>query len=185
MITYPYIFLTTASGIQRLDQSLEDSARVLGLGAVRSFLLVTLPALRPAISAGALLTVLYVLSDFGAVSLMRFETFTQSIYVQYSSSLDRSLIALFGLTLVITTLSILYLEHRSRGRARYSRVGAGTSRRRTKARLGFWKYPCFICITILVLLSLGLPIGNVLYWTIRGITEHLSIHDLLLSLIHI
>ena len=74
---------------------------------------------------------------------------------------------------------MLYLEHRSRGRARYSRVGAGTSRRRTKARLGFWKYPCFICITILVLLSLGLPIGNVLYWTIRGITEHLSIHDLL------
>lgn len=179
MITYPYIFLTTAAGIQRLDQSLEDSARVLGLGAVRSFLLVTLPTLRPAISAGALLTILYVLSDFGAVSLMRFETFTQSIYVQYSSSLDRSLIALFGLTLVIVTLSILYLEHRSRGRARYARVGAGTSRQSPKAALGVWKYPSVVFVTLLILLSLGLPVGNVLYWTIRGFTDHLPVHHLL------
>jgi len=178
MITYPYIFLTTAAALQRLDPSFEDSARVLGLGSMKSFLFVTLPLLRPAITAGALLSSLYALSDFGAVALMRFETFTQAIYVQYSSSLDRSLIALFGLTLVLVTVLILWLENRSRGKSRYYRLGAGAARRKTVA-LGRWKYPSVALLSLLAMVSLGLPVANVLYWTLRGTSsEHLDILDL-------
>ena len=57
----------------------------MGRGAWQTFLLVTLPLLRPGIAAGALLVALYTLSDFGAVSLLRYETFTWAIYVQYGS----------------------------------------------------------------------------------------------------
>ena len=40
----------------------------------------TLPLLRPAIAAGGLLVALYTLSDFGAVSLLRFNALTQDVY---------------------------------------------------------------------------------------------------------
>ena len=48
-----------------------------------------LPQLVPAIGAGGLLVALYVLSDFGAVSIMRFDAFTTSIYTLYKASFDR------------------------------------------------------------------------------------------------
>ena len=49
----------------------------------------TLPALRPSIGAGALLVALYTLSDFGVVSLMRYDALTRAIYLQYRSLFDR------------------------------------------------------------------------------------------------
>ena len=50
----------------------------------------TLPALRPSIGAGALLVALYTLSDFGVVSLMRYDALTRAIYLQYRSLFDRT-----------------------------------------------------------------------------------------------
>ena len=50
---------------------------------VRVFWRVTLPALRPSLAAASLLVALYVLSDFGVVSLMGYSTLTTGIYVRY------------------------------------------------------------------------------------------------------
>ena len=74
LLTYPYVLLPTVAALRRLDPALEEVSRCLGRGAWRTFATVTLPALRPAIAAGALLSALYTLSDFGAVSLLRYET---------------------------------------------------------------------------------------------------------------
>ena len=40
--------------------------------------------------SGALLVMLYVLSDFGAVSIMVYDTFTLDIYLSYQASFDRT-----------------------------------------------------------------------------------------------
>jgi iron(III) transport system permease protein len=50
---------------------------------------VTLPQLRPAIAAGAIL-VAPTLSEFGAVSMLRYDTLTPLAYIQYTTSFDRS-----------------------------------------------------------------------------------------------
>ena len=81
LLTYPFVLLPTRAALTNLDSSLEEVSRTLGRDAWRTFTSVTLRTLRPAIASGALLVALYTLSDFGAVSLLRYETFTAAIFV--------------------------------------------------------------------------------------------------------
>ena len=108
IFTFPYLVLSIRAGLRNLDPSLEEAARNLGCGPWETFRRVTLPALRPAITAGGLLVSLYVLSDFGSVSILRYNSFTRVIYVQYQSSFDRSLAALLYLVLVDMTIVLLF-----------------------------------------------------------------------------
>ena len=96
ILNYPYVLLTIRSAIKQLDPSEEESARSLGLSQLATLLRVTIPQLRPAILSGGLLVGLYVLSDFGAVSLLRYKTFTWAIYNQYEASFDRNTAALLA-----------------------------------------------------------------------------------------
>jgi NAD(P)-dependent dehydrogenase (short-subunit alcohol dehydrogenase family) len=77
--TYPYVYLLALAALRDVDPSLEDAARSLGRSLVKTFFEVTLPALRPSVGAAALLVALYDLSDFGAVSLMQYDSLTRSI----------------------------------------------------------------------------------------------------------
>ena len=81
LFTYPLVLLPVRAALMGLDPSLEEVARSLGRSPTRVFFGVTIPQLRPAAVSGALLVALYTLSDFGAVSLMRFHTFTREIYI--------------------------------------------------------------------------------------------------------
>ena len=125
LLSYPYVLLTIRAALQRMDPALEESARGLGLGPRETFFRVTLPLLRPALGTGALLVGLYTLSDFGAVSLLRYETFTWAIFSQYESALDRTLGAGLSLVLVALALAWVALEFVSRGRSRYHSTSAG------------------------------------------------------------
>ena len=60
-----------------------------------------------AMAAGGLLVALYVLSDFGAVSLLRFDSLTRVIYTSYRSSFDRTPAAVLGLVLAYVGLDLL------------------------------------------------------------------------------
>ncbi len=98
---------------------MEEAARSLGSGAWATFSRVTLPQLRPGIVAGALLVALYCLSDFGVVSLLQYDSFSNEIYIQYRSAFDRTPAAILALMLVTLTIAVLLVEGRTRGRARY------------------------------------------------------------------
>src|SRR5690606_37775969 len=70
---FSYVHLLAVPALRRMDPPLEEAARGLGASRWRTFLTVVLPQLRPALLSGMLLVGLYVLSDFGAVSLLRYE----------------------------------------------------------------------------------------------------------------
>ena len=76
IFSYPYLLISIRAGFYNLDPAQEEASRSLGCGPWQTFWRVTLPSLRPAITSGALLLALYVLSDFGAVSLLRYNSFT-------------------------------------------------------------------------------------------------------------
>jgi iron(III) transport system permease protein len=169
LFTYPYLFLSLRAGIQHLDPAVEEASLSLGFGRWQTFLRVTLPSLRPAAVAGSLLVALYVLSDFGAVSILRYNTFTRAIYLQYLSSFDRSYAALLSLMLVVVTLLILTGAHRVQGTQRYYRAGVGAVRRGAQTHLGRWKAPALLFCAGVVTASLVLPTGVVIYWLVRGL----------------
>ena len=135
-LSYPYVLITLRAGLLRLDPALEESARGLGLGPWAVFFRVICPLLRPALAVGGLLTGLYTLSDFGAVSLLEYETFTWAIFLQYESALDRTLGAGLSLALVVLALGWVGLEVVSRGRGRYFSASAAPTRTPSLVRLG-------------------------------------------------
>ena len=169
LLSYPYVFLTVRAAMLRLDPSLEESSRGLGYSWRATFWRVSVPLLRPAMAAGSLLVGLYTLSDFGAVSLLRYETFTWAIFIQYESALDRTLGAAFSLFLVALALAFLLLEYFTRGRTRYYRVDQGVARPAQAVPLGRWKWPSFAFCGLVALVSLVLPMAVLAYWVVRGV----------------
>jgi iron(III) transport system permease protein len=168
--TYPYVFLVTRAALRRIDPVLEEAAHGLGASSWRTFRTIVLPQLRPSIVAGGLLAALYTLSDFGAVSLMRFDVFTRVIYAQYQGRIDRTPAAVLSMVLIAVALLVLWLEQRSRGRAAYFPTRAhgrtrtvGLRRRSTVAALSY--------LGTLVLFGLVLPLGTLAAWLIRGVAR--------------
>ncbi|MCY3991767.1 MAG: iron ABC transporter permease [Caldilineaceae bacterium] len=171
LFTYPYIFMSIRAALHRFDPSVEEAARSLGYNGLQTFLRVTLPNLRPAITAGGLLVALYTLSDFGAVSLLRFNSFTRAIYVQYLSSFDRNVASLLSLALIVFTIILLLLERNSRGRGRprYYRSSAGVTVSRKRIELARRKWLALAFCGSVVLAALVLPTSVILFWLLRGL----------------
>lgn len=173
LFTFPYILLSVRAALWGMDGAQEEASRSLGHGAGRTFFRVTLPQLRPAIAAGGLLVALYTLSDFGAVTLLQFNSFTRVIYLQYEASFDRILASVLALMLVAFTLLILIVEQRGRGKAKYHSTAA--TRRLPLVRLGRWKWPALAFLTLVVLASLGLPASVLLYWLAQGLANNVEV----------
>ncbi len=169
LMSYPYILLTVRAAFRRMDPALVEAAQSLGYTPMRAFWQVTLPQLRPSIMAGSLLVALYVLRDFGAVTMMRYNTFTRMIYIQYQSFSSRSLAAALSLVLIGMTAVILYLEMRARGRAQYARRSVGAARQQKLVKLGAWRWPAALLIGSLVTVALLGPAVSLIYWLARGI----------------
>lgn len=164
LYTYPYVFLTTRAALLALDTRLLDAARSLDHGGWRAFRRVTLPQIRPAIAAGALLTALYAVSDFGTPAIMRLGVFTRQIYVEYNA-FGREYAALLSLQLLAVVLVVLALEWAIRPdqAVRGSSPGRGTHKR----RLGRWRWPATALPAGVTILALAVPIWILLLWLVR------------------
>lgn len=171
LMSYPFTLLSVRAALQRMDPSLVEAARSLGLSPWQAFWRVTLPHLRPALVAGSLLVSLYVLRDFGAVTLLRYTTFTRLIYQQYQSFSDRSLAAALSLVLIALTALVLWLDVRTRGKAQYTRRSVGTARQAKLVQLGWWRWPALAFVSLIVLLGLVMPAAGLIYWLVRGIGQ--------------
>jgi iron(III) transport system permease protein len=167
--TYPYVFLLTSATLRDLDPSLEEAARGLGLSRGQVFRRVTVPALRPPVAAGGLLVALYVLSDFGVVSLMRYDALTRAIFLQYRSLFDRTPAAVLGLVLVGLTAVVLLLELRGRSDRSFHRTAPGASRRPAPVPLGRWKAPALAFCAAALGVFLVVPVAVLMTWLVRGI----------------
>ena len=165
--TYPYVVLSVRAGFRAEDRALEDAARTLGDDRRSVFRRVTLPLLRPAIAAGALLAVLYAVSDFGAVSLLQFDSLSRSVYIQYRAAFDRSLAAILALLLVGLTVAITWGEARLRARARAYTARAPRSHVRP-VELGRWTLPAIALLGTVVGVALVVPSVAIAFWLGRG-----------------
>lgn len=170
LFTFPYVLLPLQAVLRRMDPSLEEAARGMGRSGWAAYRSVVLPQLLPAIGAGSLLVSLYALSDFGAVSIMRFDSFTRVIYVQYQSSFDRVGAASLATLLVLVTLVILWLEARSRRAGALHRSAPGSARPPRPVALGAWRWPALAFCAVVVGLALALPIGMLAYWTTKSVS---------------
>ncbi|WP_137991399.1 ABC transporter permease [Streptomyces vilmorinianum] len=168
LVSFPYVYLPVTAALRGTDPAQEEVARSLGLGPLATFLRVTLPQLRHAAAGGAVLVALYVFSDFGAVSLMRYDTFTRGIYTSYRASFDRTPAAALSVVLVVMTVALVWAEGRTRGRAGQARTGTGTARPAVPMALGRWKAPALLWCGAVVAAAVAAPLATLGYWLAVG-----------------
>ena len=166
--TYPYVFLITAAAITKIDPALEEVARSLGASPWRVFRTVTLPQLRPAVGAGALLAALYTLSDFGAVSLMRFDAFTRVIYAQYSGRLDRTPAIVLSIALIAIAGIFIWGEQRTRGKGSY--FSRSATRPPPRHRLSMAQRVVVVAaLSVTSAIGVVVPVTVLITWLVRGV----------------
>lgn len=169
--TFPYLFLNLRSALTGLDVTLEESARSLGLSDRQVFLRVILPQLKPAWWAGSLLIVLHVLGDFGVVSLMRFETFSYAIYLQYAGAFDRLYAAWLAIMLLLLTVSMLMVEARVLKSTHVARRGPGSARTTLQSQKSRWSWLAWPFIGTVFSIAVVLPVTTLGYWALRGLPD--------------
>lgn len=165
---YPFVHLLVVPVLRRMDPALEEAAR--GLGATRrhTFRTIVMPQLRPSLAASSLLVALYTLSDFGAVSLLGYETFTRAIYTQFRGRLDIEPALFLSGVLMFVALALVIVERRARGRLSYHSDKPKRPARiltlSPRQRLAAWAF-----LTVTVGAALALPTVVLAYWAVRGL----------------
>ncbi|HEX6311684.1 MAG TPA: iron ABC transporter permease, partial [Acidimicrobiia bacterium] len=166
LLTYPYVYLPVAARLAALPPALEETGRSLGRSPANVFRTVVLPQTAGAISAGALLVFLYVVSDFGAVAIVRYDTLTTRI--EASRLFDPTTSASLALLLGVVAVAVVIAERGvSRRRVQTEAVAAG--RGTFQAPLGRWKAPALGFVVLLVASALAAPVSVLGLWAWRGV----------------
>jgi iron(III) transport system permease protein len=157
--TYPLVYLPTAAALRRLDPSLEDAARTLGVPPWKVFFTVTLPLLRVAVFGGVLLVILTVISEFGAFEILGYQTFTTEVFTEFK--FDPTIAGVLGIPLVIIGLLALFSEALL---ARRPFAGAAVRpvvrRQRSPRVVIVWG----LALAGVLALGVGVPVGTIVYW---------------------
>jgi spermidine/putrescine transport system permease protein len=105
----PYLILVLYAGLDRIDGSLLEAGRDLGLGRVRTFIHVTLPMSRQAVLTGMLITVLPMLGDYFTNQMLSGTASTAMLGNVIDGQLQGTALQLQGAALSLMMLGVLIL----------------------------------------------------------------------------
>lgn len=167
IVGVPVVHTLVSTALARLDPALEESARLLGDSPARVFRCVVLPQLRSTLTLGACVVSLYVISDFGAVSTLRYDTFTRAVYAQFRGRVD--LAPAFALCSILVLVAAVFIVGQVVLRGR-EHAAAPSAR---PAMLQRWGIPAqaaaVALLGVVVTVSSILPIATLVAWTVRGL----------------
>lgn len=165
MYSYPYTFAFVSSALELIPSEMERSAASLGAGWLRIAWRITLPLVRPAILAGALLSFLETIAEFGTPAFLlipaRQQVITTQLYLFFQYPSRPNLAAAYAIPLLLLTGGLFAVQQRLLSRGRFTTV-AGKGGVRQPFRLGAWRWPLFVLCAIPPLLSLVLPYAALL-----------------------
>lgn len=162
LYTYPYVFLTTRAALLSMDASHVDAARTLNATRLAAFRRITLPRIRPAITAGALLVALYALSDFGTPAFMGTEVFTSAIYWEWDFG-NVEYAALLSIQLLTVAAVVLAIEARIGTDAEPGGVESGA-----RITLGRWRWIVLGLLVLIATVTLVIPLAIFGSWLLFG-----------------
>jgi iron(III) transport system permease protein len=165
---YPLVYLPVAGAFATLDAGLEEAARSLGMGPLKAFRKVTLRQIRPAVVGGCLLVTLALLAEYGAFEIVQYRTFTVEIFTEFKLGFDTAAACVLSLVLVVLSLATLAGDLALGGRGRGWLAGKGARRVAPRVELGRLRLPATAGLAALSGLALGVPIGALVYWMVRG-----------------
>lgn len=106
----PYIFMMVKARLVGIDKSLEEAARDLGAGPIRTFFDITMPLIAPAVLSGSLLAFAMSFDDV-VISIFvngpRLNTLPVKVYTQLKTGVTPEINALCTIILVVITAVLL------------------------------------------------------------------------------
>jgi iron(III) transport system permease protein len=180
---YPLVYLPVAAALRSADPALEEASRSLGHGRIATFIRITLPIARPAILGGSLVVCLTLLAEYGAFEILRFQTFTTTIFAEYNVDFNGPVASALSLALVVLGLLVLAGEGLIGGRGRVRGRQAVRKPRRHRLSVGA-KIGGTAALTALMGLALGMPVGTLVYWMRQSHTTTLPGTSMLSAALH-
>jgi iron(III) transport system permease protein len=181
---YPLVYLPVAAALAGIDPALDEVARSLGLGPWQTFWRVTLRQIWPAVLGGCLLVTLGLLAEYGAFEIVQYRTFTVEIFTEFQLGFDTAAACALSLVLILLSVAALAGELALAGRGRPWRAGSGARRMAPRVALGGWTAPALAGLTALTGLALGVPMGSLVYWMLRGSSTTLPSASILAEAAH-
>ncbi len=168
MYLFPFVFIQVSGALERMDPTLEESARISGADLFTITRKITIPLVLPSILSGALLIMLYSMAHFGTVAVLGVETGIYNIPVliyekihQSAGSFDSIRTAtVLATVLVLTAALIMWMQNRVLAKGKYQII-AGKSFRPTELKLRGLRVPMLILCIVYIGLTIVLPTATI------------------------
>jgi len=170
LLDLPIAYLIIAPAMSAFDVSLEESSKVCGASNLRTLFKITLPVLRPAILASAILVIVRSLASFAVPSVIgmpgRIYVLSTHIYRSISSGFaaDYGKAAAIGLSALSVSIALIFLYRYLTSESGKFVTISSRGFKPTLIRLKSAKMPMFILVGLLSFVLILLPV-LVLFYT--------------------
>jgi iron(III) transport system permease protein len=164
MYLFPFVFIQVCGALERMDPTLEESARISGADLFTITRKITIPLVLPSILSGALLIMLYSMAHFGTVAVLGIEAGIYNIPVLIYEKIHQSAGSfnsirtgtVLATVLVVTAAAILWLQNKVLARGRYQII-AGKSFRPSELKLRGLRTPLLLFCLAYIGFTIVLP----------------------------
>jgi len=166
---YPFVYLTTLAGLERMNPSLEEAGQISGAGIFTVMKDITIPIMAPTIGAGAILVFISRIANFGVPAVMgmpaNYYVLTTKIYRLIDQSFivkDAQAIATaMSMFLILFAVSgLLLVKVYLRGKEYI--VISGKDVQPKLVKLGKWRCILFAIVLSMIIIIVVLPIIAIL-----------------------
>jgi iron(III) transport system permease protein len=165
----PYAYLFVSASFRNMDPSLEEAARMSGMGTLQTARRVTIPLAKPAILSAALLTFIEVAGQFGVpliygVPAGIFVITTRLYTMTQNAPSDLEGAAALSTMMIVISIIAMYVQIRALGEGakRFATV-TGRGFRPSRVKLGKSVMPALTGVWIYVILASVIPVGSLVY----------------------
>lgn len=170
LLDLPIAYLIIAPAMSAFDVSLEESSKVCGASNLRTLMKVTLPVLRPAILASAILVIVRSLASFAVPSVIgmpgRIYVLSTHIYRNIATGFaaDFGKAAAIGMSALAASITLIYVYRYLTSESGKFVTISSRGFKPTMIQLKKGKYPLFVIVGFLSFILILLPV-LVLFYT--------------------
>ncbi|MBQ8418221.1 MAG: iron ABC transporter permease [Phascolarctobacterium sp.] len=183
MYLFPFVFIQVCGALERMDPTLEESARISGAGLLTITRKITIPLVLPSIMSGALLIMLYSMAHFGTVAVLGIEQGIYNIPTLIYEKIHQSAGSFASIrtgtvlatVLIASAALIIWTQQKILSKGHYQIIG-GKSFRPMELKLRGLRYPLlFFCLAYI---GFTIVLPTVVIFLVGGVqTYGLSITD--------
>ncbi|HXM47291.1 MAG TPA: iron ABC transporter permease [Pyrinomonadaceae bacterium] len=158
---YPFFYVLTGAGLQRVDAGLAEAARSLGASRLRVLFRVTLPQLTPSLIAAALLTFMTSMASFSAPLLFGGNVRVLTLEIFSARQRGDSSVALTETVLLalISLVALIFFQRYEGTRRFVAAAMKGTTRRRQQLQSGKARWLAAFA-AVMFSIALAVPIAT-------------------------